>query len=116
MSAMASQIATLMIVYSTVYSGANQRRHQRSALQAFVMGIHQWLVNSPHKGPVTQKMFPFDDVIMGFHISVVVSKLLNILSTSWSQWPTEVEDCSLPPPNMAATKTGEQGKAWFSVL
>ena len=25
--------------------------------------------------------------------------------------PTEVEDCSLPPPNMAATKTGEQGKA-----
>ena len=30
--------------------------------------------------------------------------------------PTEVEDCSLPPPNMAATKTGEQGKAWFSVL
>ena len=28
----------------------------------------------------------------------------------------EVEDCSLPPPNMAATKTGEQGKAWFSVL
>ena len=27
--------------------------------------------------------------------------------------PTEVEDCSLPPPNMAATKTGEQGKAWF---
>ena len=30
--------------------------------------------------------------------------------------PTEVEDCSLPPPNMAATKTGEQDKAWFSVL
>ena len=30
--------------------------------------------------------------------------------------PTEVVDCSLPPPNMAATKTGEQGNAWFSVL
>ena len=27
-------------------------------------GIHRWLVNSPHKGPVTQKMFPFDDVIV----------------------------------------------------
>ena len=27
-------------------------------------GIHQWQVNSPHKGPVMQKMFPFDDVIM----------------------------------------------------
>ena len=30
--------------------------------------------------------------------------------------PTEVGDCSLPPPNMAAIKTGEQGKAWSSVL
>ena len=30
--------------------------------------------------------------------------------------PTEVEDCSLPPPNMAATNTGEQGKACISVL
>ena len=30
----------------------------------FVRGIHQWSVDSPHKGPVTQQMFPFDDVIM----------------------------------------------------
>ena len=29
-----------------------------------VRGIHRWPVNSPHKGPVTRKMFPFDDVIM----------------------------------------------------
>ena len=28
------------------------------------VGIHRWPVNSPHKGPVTRKMFPFDDVIM----------------------------------------------------
>ena len=28
------------------------------------MGIHPWPVNSPHKRPITQKMFPFDDVIM----------------------------------------------------
>ena len=27
-------------------------------------GIHRWPVNSPHRGPVTRKMFPFDDVIM----------------------------------------------------
>ena len=27
-------------------------------------GIHRWPVNSPHKGPVTRKMFPFDYVIM----------------------------------------------------
>ena len=29
-----------------------------------VRGIHRWPVYSPHKGPVTWKMFPFDDVIM----------------------------------------------------
>ena len=27
-------------------------------------GNHRWPVNSPHKWPVTRKMFPFDDVIM----------------------------------------------------
>ena len=31
---------------------------------AFVWGIHLGPVNSPHKWPVTRKMFPFDDVIM----------------------------------------------------
>ena len=64
MGTMASQITSLAIVYSTVYSGADQRKHQSSASLAFVRGIHRWPVNSPHKWPVTQKMFPFDDVIM----------------------------------------------------
>ena len=31
---------------------------------AFVRGIHRWPVNSPHKGPIKRKMFPFDDIIM----------------------------------------------------
>ena len=64
MGAMASQITSLTIVYSTVYSGADQRKHQRFASLAFVRGIHRYPMNSPHKGPVTRKMFPFDDVIM----------------------------------------------------
>ena len=64
MSAMASQITSLRIVYSTVYSSGDQRKHQSSASLAFVRGIHRRPVNSPHKGPVTRKMFPFDDVIM----------------------------------------------------
>ena len=64
MSATASQITSLTIVCSTVYSGADQRKHQGSASLAFVWGIHRWPVNSPHKGLVTQKMFPFDVVIM----------------------------------------------------
>ena len=62
MSAMASQITNAMIVYSTVYSGAEQRVQQNSASPAFVRGIHRWLLNSSHK--VTWKMFPLNDVIM----------------------------------------------------
>ena len=52
-----------MIVNSTVYSGADQRKHQNSASLAFVRGIHR-PVNSLHKGPVTRKMFQSDDVFM----------------------------------------------------
>ena len=38
-------------------------------------GIHRWPVNSPHKWPVTQKMFPFDDVIVysGITLSMMCS-------------------------------------------
>ena len=64
MGAMASHITSLTIVYSTVYSGADERKHQSPASLAFVWGIHRWPVNSTHKGPVTRKMFPLDDVIM----------------------------------------------------
>ena len=64
MDTMASQITSLTIVYSTVYSGADERKHQSSASLAFVRGIHRGPVNSPHKWPFTRKMFPFDDVIM----------------------------------------------------
>ena len=64
MSAMASQVTGLTIVYSTVYSVADQRKHQILASLAFARGIHQWPVNSQHKGPVTRKMFLFDDLIM----------------------------------------------------
>ena len=64
MGAIASQITSLTFVYSTLYSDADQRKHQSSASLAFVREIHRGPVNSPHKWPVTRKMFPFDDVIM----------------------------------------------------
>ena len=64
MGVMAPQITSLTIVYSTVYTGADQIKHQSSASLAFVLGIHRWSVNSPHKWPVTRKMFPFDDISM----------------------------------------------------
>ena len=60
MGAMAAQITSVTIVYSTVYTGANQRKHLSSASLAFVQGIHR----SPHKWPVTRKLFSFDDIIM----------------------------------------------------
>ena len=69
MGAMASQITSLPIVYSTVYSVADQRKHQSSASLALVWGIHRWPLNSPHKWRVTRKMFPFDDVIMPYQWS-----------------------------------------------
>ena len=64
MSAMAFQIPSVAIVCSTIYSGADKRKHQTSASLAYARGIHRWPVNSPHQEPVTRKMFPFDDVIM----------------------------------------------------
>ena len=80
MGTMGSQITSLTIVYSIVYSGSDQWKHQSSASLAFVRGIHRWPVNSPHKGPVTRKMFPCDDVIidcfrirrLGIHVQVVL--------------------------------------------
>ena len=78
--AIASQITSLTIVYSFVYSGTDQRKHQSSASLVFVWGIHRGRVNSPHKWPVTRKMFPFDDVIMGpFIFSRFTSQTLNVL-------------------------------------
>ena len=64
MGTIASQITSLTSVYSSVYSGADQSKHQSSASLAFVREIHRRPENSPHKWPVTRKMFPFDDVIM----------------------------------------------------
>ena len=66
MGSITSQITSLTIVFSIVYSDADHRKHQSSASLAFVRVIHRGPVNSPHKWPVTQKMFPFDDVIMSF--------------------------------------------------
>ena len=64
MGTIASQITSITIINTTVYSAADQRKYQSSASLVFVRGIHQGPVNSTHKWPGTRKMFPFDDVIM----------------------------------------------------
>ena len=94
MGAIASQITSLTIVYSTVYSGADQRKHQSSASLASVRGFQRWPVNSPHKGPEKRKMFPFDDVIMA--ASILFARFTWVVE----QWPELVyidglvQDCS----------------------
>ena len=65
MSTMASQITGVSIVYSIVGKGPDQRKHQSSTSLASVRKIHRWPVNSSHKRPVTRKMFPFEDVVIG---------------------------------------------------
>ena len=91
MGTMASQINSLAIVYSTVYSGADQRKHQSPASLALVRGIHRGPVNSPHKWPVTRIMFPFDDVIM-IYVSlnlVVICSGNTFFSTVLRHAPTQ---------------------------
>ena len=70
MSPMASQITSLTIVYSTVYSGADQRKHQKLRATGLCEGNSPMTGEVPHKGPVTRKMFPFDDVIMWWFILI----------------------------------------------
>ena len=93
----ASQITSLMIVYSTLSSDAGQRKHQRSAPLAFVRGIHRGPVNFLHKWPVTRKMFPFVDVIMypesfewvflQYKLQLLYSKVVSTIFTlSWQGW------------------------------
>ena len=80
MSAMASQITSVSIVYSAVCWGGDQRKYQSSASLDFVREIHQWPVNSTHQGPVTRKMFQFNDVIMET-ASIYREQLHN-----WTSW------------------------------
>ena len=96
MRAMASQIISLTIVYSAVYLGADQRKHQNSASLAFARGIHRSPMNSPHKWPVTRKMHPFDDVIMTICVDTFLTP--QVINSLWWVTPYDV---------------GELGHHWF---
>ena len=64
----------------------DQGQHQSFAPLAFLCGIHRWPVKSPHKWPVTRKMFPFDHVIMVYRLNQLVdvaSCLHEILLGVW---------------------------------
>ena len=87
---MASKFTGVSNVYSTIYRGVDQRKQQSSASLAFVWGIHQWPLNSSHKGPVTRKMFLLDDVI----ISWTVWNCSNHHIIHWSRYMCPLVDVS----------------------
>ena len=71
-----------------------------------VRGIHRSSVDSPHKGPVTRKMFPFDDVIMRksiLHIGIMYYKV------SW-QWPWSI---GMMKPRAHITVAGSCNGNWY---
>ena len=82
MSAIASQITGITSVYSTVFSGTDQRKRQSSASLAIVRGIYRWPVNSPRKGPVTRKIFPFDV----FMVMIATKKVVGNFRRSIKKW------------------------------
>ena len=78
MGAMASQITSLTIVYSTVYLGADQRKHQSSASLAFVRGNSPVTGEFPTQMASNAEMFPFDEVIMEYSLCFVLFRLHEI--------------------------------------
>ena len=104
MGAMASQITSLTIVYSTVYSGVDQRKHKSSASLTFVRGIHRWPVNSPHTWPVTRNMFPFDDVNMS---------AMNLDFSYDVIWQSDTWSTLHFASRMSLSRSGRRSCTWF---
>ena len=59
-----SNCRPLHCLLNHLFRRRSNKRHQSSASLAFCAGNSPMTVNYPHKGPVTRKMFPFDDVIV----------------------------------------------------
>ena len=71
-SMMVFQFTRLTIVHSSVYSGTDRRKFRITGPLCRAFTSDQWI--SPHKEPVTWKMFPFDDVIMDMGCAFVNSR------------------------------------------
>ena len=92
MGAMASPITGVSIVYSTVCSGVDQRNYLSSTALAFVMGIRRWPVNTPHRGPVTRKMFLFHDVIIKLEVWTISHYLSSNHAPFYSMGSTNIHE------------------------
>ena len=98
MTTIASQITSLTSVYSTVYSDADQRKHQSSASLAFVWGIHRdrWLPRT--KGQLRGKCFHLMTsscqvrALMNYYIPLLTSvwliriALIITVTSQWARW------------------------------
>ena len=84
MDGMTCQITGKFTVCSTASSGVHQIKHQILALLACVRGIHRWPVGSPHKGPVTQKMFLFDDVTVMYDTDIFLLWKIHVPIRLWT--------------------------------
>ena len=87
MTTMSSQITSLTVVYSTVYSDADQIKHQSSASLTFVWGIHRdrWIPRT--KGQLCGKCF---------HLMTSSCGANSILSSD-----TQNETLDIPTPSQA---------------
>ena len=78
--------AAPLFTQSFINSGCRSKKS--SASLAFLRGIHRWPVNSPHKGQVTRKIFPFDDVIMmGLYLWYFILIWLDRKGDKLNRWP-----------------------------
>ena len=64
MGAIESQIISLTIAYSIIFFRRRSKKTSKLRVTGLCAGNSPGTVNSPHKWPVTRKMFPFDDVIV----------------------------------------------------
>ena len=84
MTMLASQITSLMVVYSIVYLSVNQRKHQSSASLAFVWGIHRdrWILRT--KGQLRGKCFHLVTSSWFFSVPFSWSKHIQLIHTQWN--------------------------------
>ena len=118
MSAIAPQITVVSIFCSTVCSGTDQRKQPSSASLAFVRGIRQWPMDSTHKGPVSRKMFPLDDVIM-FSSDCGIDAVIDIPFYVKYNYSIKLNVCSgliKPPLKLAHGYVITYGCMWMKLL
>ena len=117
MSAIASRITNLTIVYSTVYSDADQRTHQSSASLAFVRGVHRWPVNSPAQRASNAENVSIwwrHHVLLRAHRYTILDFIINSLCLRGEEMGALSELCTetYPDSKVHGAHLGPTGPSW----